>query len=140
MMKTTTTATIAAPFSETPIRRVTLDPNNAAIGWMFRHGLNLDRVTAIEELTLFLMAEGSMTARAAEIAAIQAYAETTSIGQVGQIDVDATTSHVVVLRTAGGRAVAFTADDLMHVLERARDEGRARVVNSDTRTPVVITQ
>jgi|GEM_PF-873694 len=135
-----TATAIAAPFDATPARVLQLDPSNAAIGWMFRHGLHQDRVTAIEELTLYLMDECAMTERAAEIAAIQAYAETTCIGQVGRIDVEACTPHVVVLRTMGGRAVAFTADDLVHVLERARDEGKARVVNSDTRTPVVITQ
>lgn len=121
-------------------RVLRLDPKNAATGWMFRHGLNRDRVTAIEELTLFLMGEYDMTEHAAEIAAIQAYAETASVSQVASIDIDASTSHVVVLRTTGGRAVAFTTDDLMRTLEKARDEGRARVVNSDTRTPVVLTQ
>ncbi|PMR78501.1 hypothetical protein [Halomonas urumqiensis] len=115
-----------------------LDPQNVAIGWMFRHGHALDRVTAIEQLTVFLMSELDLPERAAEIAAIQAYAETSSVSQVAHIDADATTAHVVVLRTMGGRAVAFTADDLVHVLERARDEGRARVVNSTTRTPVLI--
>ena len=81
-----------------------------------------------------------MSEHAAEIAAIQAYAEVSSVSQVAHIDIAATTQHVVVLRTMGGRPVMFTADDLVHVLESARDEGRARVVNTDTRRPVVIDQ
>lgn len=121
-------------------RVIQLDPDNAAVGWMFRHGHRLDRVTAIEELTLFLMSEYAMTERAAEIAALQAYAETSSVSQLASIDIDASTAHLVVLRTAGGRAVAFTVDDLMRTLEQARADGHARVVNNDTRTPVVLNQ
>ena len=117
-----------------------LDPQNVAVGWMFRYGHQLDRVTALEECTLHLMGEYDMSEHAAEIAAIQAYAEVSSVSQVAHIDIAATTQHVVVLRTMGGRPVMFTADDLVHVLESARDKGRARVVNTDTRRPVVIDQ
>ncbi|MCE8002557.1 hypothetical protein [Billgrantia ethanolica] len=117
-----------------------LDPQNLAIGWMFRCGHQLDRVTAIEELTVYLMSELELPEHVAEIQALQAYAETSSVNQLAHIDVDATTAHLVVMRTAGGRPVAFTAEDLMHVLSRAREEGKARVVNSTTRTPIVIQQ
>lgn len=106
-----------------------LDPHNLAIQRMFRNGHYLDRVSVIEKLTRYLMDELKLSERSAEIAAIQAFAETSRVNQVARIDIDASTSHVVVLRTVGGRSVVFTADDLLRVLERARDEGRARVVN-----------
>ncbi|SDK77718.1 hypothetical protein SAMN05661010_00046 [Modicisalibacter muralis] len=115
-----------------------LDPRNVAVGWMFRAGMTLQRVDALEGCITYLMAEHDMSEQAAEIAAIQAYAEVATVNQPARIDVDATTSHVVVLRTAGNRAVMLTIDDLVATLEQARREGRAQVVNSDTRTPVVI--
>lgn len=76
------------------------------------------------------MNETGVSERTAEVQAIQAYAETTSVSQVAHIDVDATTSHVVVLRAFDGRAVALTADDLLHMLEQARGQGRTRIVNA----------
>ncbi|MDT0501615.1 MULTISPECIES: hypothetical protein [unclassified Halomonas] len=107
-----------------------LDPHNLAIQWMFRHGHSLGRVAAIEGLTAYLMEATGVSQRSAEVQAIQAYAETSSVSQLAHIDADATTAHVVVLRTLTGRAVAFTTDDLLHLLEQARDQGKARVVNA----------
>jgi hypothetical protein len=125
----------------TPRARVPqLDTQNVAITWMFRYGQMLDRVTALEELTVYLMSELDLPEHVAEIQAIQAYAETSGAGHLAHIDVDATTANVVVMRTMGGRAVVFTTEDLLHVLGRARDEGKARVVNSTARTPIVIQQ
>lgn len=108
-----------------------LDPHNLAIQWMFRRGHALDRVAAIEGLTAYLMEATGASQRTAEVQAIQAYAETSSVSQLAHIDADATTSHVVVLRTLSGRAMAFTTDDLLHLLEQARGQGRARVVNAE---------
>lgn len=114
-----------------------LDPHNLAIQWMFRHGHTLDRVAAIESLTRYLMNALEISQRTAEVQAIQAYAETSSVSQLAHIDADATTAHVVVIRTLGGRAVALTTDDLLHLLEQARDQGRTRVVNPE---PAALTQ
>jgi len=108
-----------------------LDPHNLAIQWMFRHGNGMSRAGAIEALTRYLMNALEISQRSAEVQAIQAYAETSSVSQLAHIDADATTAHVVVLRTLNGRAVAFTTDDLLDLLEQARGQGRTRVVNAE---------
>ena len=107
-----------------------LDPHNLAIQWMFRYGHDMSRTGAIEALTRYLMNALEISERTAEVQAIQAYAETASVSQIAHIDVDATTPHVVVLRALDGRAVALTADDLLHMLEQARGQGRTRIVNA----------
>ncbi|SHE99749.1 hypothetical protein SAMN02745148_01554 [Modicisalibacter ilicicola DSM 19980] len=121
-----------------PHKRHLLDPTNAATSYLMRHAMHLNRVDALESCIVHLMSQNDLSERNAELHAIQAYAELNCLNQTAIIDADATTAHVVVLRTEGGRPVMFTADDLMKVLQSAREEGRARVVNSDTRRPVVI--
>ncbi|MFP3343342.1 hypothetical protein R0J87_12610 [Halomonas sp. SIMBA_159] len=74
----------------------------------------------------------------AEVAAIQAFADLDSVNESSRIDVDATTSHVVVFRDDSGRPVMLTARDLSRMIQQARDVGLARVVDADTRRPVVL--
>lgn len=74
----------------------------------------------------------------AEVAAIQAFADLDSVNESSRIDVDATTSHVVVFRDDSGRPVMLTARDLNRMIQQARDAGLARVVDADTRRPIVL--
>ena len=74
----------------------------------------------------------------AEIAAIQAFADLDSVNESSRIDVDATTSHVVIFRDDSGRPVMLTARDLSRMIQQARDAGLARVVDADTRRPIVL--
>lgn len=106
-----------------------LDPNNVATGYLLRYCRGLDRATALENCTQFLMSEYDMTESAAELAAIHASAELESLNQVAWIDIDASTASVVVLRTAGGVPVPFTVGDLLAAREQARDRGALRTVN-----------
>ncbi|WP_227369856.1 hypothetical protein [Halomonas sp. M20] len=117
-----------------------LDPNNAATSWLMRNAMHLPRVDALEGCIVHLMSQNELSERDAELHAMQAYAELNCLNQVATIDAEATTSYLVVLRTADGRPVMFTADDLMKMLDNARRNGNARVVNSESRTPVVVSQ
>ncbi|WP_447529835.1 hypothetical protein [Vreelandella sp. TE19] len=74
----------------------------------------------------------------AEIAAIQAFADLDSVNETASIDIDASTSHVVIFRDAGGRPVMLTARDLNRMIQQARDAGLAQVVDADTRRPTVL--
>lgn len=74
----------------------------------------------------------------AEVAAIQAFADLDSVNLDSSIDMNASTSHVVVLRTRNGCPVMFTARDLDRMIQQARDAGLARVVDADTRRPIVL--
>ena len=74
----------------------------------------------------------------AEVAAIQAFADLDSVNLDSTIDLNASTSHVVVLRTRTGCPVVFTARDLDRMIQQARNAGLAQVVDADTRRPVVL--
>lgn len=74
----------------------------------------------------------------AEVASIQAFADLDSVNLEASIDLTASTSHVVVLRTRNGCPVMFTARDLDRMIQQARDAGLAKVVDADTRRPVVL--
>lgn len=74
----------------------------------------------------------------AEVAAIQAFADLDSVNLSARIDVNATTSQVVIFRDASGKPVMLTARDLDRMIQQARDAGLARVVDADTRRPVVL--
>lgn len=74
----------------------------------------------------------------AEVAAIQAFADLDSANESSRIDLDATTSYVVVFRDDSGRPVMLTARDLSRMIQQARDAGMAQVVDADTRRPVVL--
>ncbi|MBD3895268.1 hypothetical protein IEI94_05325 [Halomonas sp. ML-15] len=114
-----------------------LDTHNLAIAELWRHRWE-NRVTALANCIEHLVTVHDMSEPAAELAAIQAYADLESENKVASIDTDASTSHVVVMRTEGGRPVMFTVSDLMRFLEQARREDRAVVVDRHTRRPVVI--
>ncbi|SDJ88968.1 hypothetical protein [Billgrantia gudaonensis] len=113
------------------------DVHNLAAAQLFRTRWE-NRVNALSRCIDHLVIDHEMTEEAAELVAMQAYADLESTNQLARIDLDASTSHVVVLRTEGGRPVMFTASDLVHLLEQARKEDRAVVVDRDRRRPVVL--
>nr|WP_300306961.1 hypothetical protein [Halomonas sp.] len=123
------------PFSAT--RAPQLDPHNLATAELFRQrGTN--RVSALANCIEHLVVNHDMPEHVAEITALQAYADIESMNQVARVDINSSTSHLVVLRTEGGRPVAFTVTELLRLLDRARDEGEAKVVDRESRRPVVI--
>ena len=113
------------------------DPHNIAAARLFRDRWE-NRVNALANCIEHLVVDHEMTEENAELVAIQAYADLEATNQTARIEVDACTSHVVVLRTEGGRPVVFTVTDLMRVLEQARQDDRAMVVDRDRRRPVVL--
>lgn len=113
------------------------DPHNIAAARLFRDRWE-NRVNALANCIEHLVVDHEMTEENAELVAIQAYADLEATNQTARIDIDACTSHVVVLRTEGGRPVVFTVTDLMRVLEQARQDDRAVVVDRDRRRPVVL--
>lgn len=114
-----------------------LDGHNLAIAELWRHRWE-NRVNALANTIEHLVVAHDMPEATAEITAIQAYADVEAASQTARIDLDASTSRVVVLRTEGGRPVVFTVSDLLRVLEQARADGRAVVVDRTTRRPVVL--
>ncbi|MCO7214147.1 hypothetical protein [Halomonas sp. OfavH-34-E] len=113
------------------------DPHNIAAARLFRDRWE-NRVNALANCIEHLVVDHEMTEVNAELVAIQAYADLEATNQTARIDIDACTSYVVVLRTEGGRPVVFTVTDLMRVLEQARQDDRAVVVDRDRRRPVVL--
>jgi hypothetical protein len=85
-----------------------------------------------------LVNDYAISEAAAEVAAIQAFADLDSVNLSARIDVDATTSHCVIFRDASGKPVMLTARDLDRMIQQARDAGMARVVDADTRRPIVL--
>lgn len=116
-----------------------LDVHNVAIAELWRRRWE-NRTNALSNCIDHLVTIHGMSEQTAEIAAIQAYADLESENKLARIDMDATTSHVVVLRTEGNRPVMFTVADLVRVLEQARTEGRAVVVDRERQRPVVFEQ
>lgn len=123
--------------SVTALHRPHLDAHNLAAARLFRDRWE-NRVTALGNCIEHLVVDHEMTEEAAELTAIRAYADLEATNQLARVDIDASTSHVVVLRTEGGRPVMFTVTDLMRILAQAREEERAVVVDRDRRRPVVL--
>ncbi|RQW71354.1 hypothetical protein EBB56_09340 [Halomonas sp. YLB-10] len=123
--------------SVTALHRPHLDAYNLAAARLFRDRWE-NRVTALGNCIEHLVVDHEMTEEAAELTAIQAYADLEATNQLARVDIDASTSHVVVVRTEGGRPVMFTVTDLMRILAQAREEERAVVVDRDRRRPVVL--
>lgn len=129
------TAQLQAVTAQAPAAQ--LDTHNLAVGYLWKQRWE-NRVNAMAQCIEALVVNHDMTEAAAELATIQAYAELDAANQVARIDLSASTADVVVLRTEGGRPVMFTTRDLLRVLEQARAAGLARVVDRDTRRPVVL--
>lgn len=100
-----------------------IDGHTTALAQLFRNR-SLNRRQALQNCVEHLRSSAAMTQASAELTAIQAYADLESTNCPARIDVDATTSHVVVIRLSKGRTAAFTISDLMGALESARREQR----------------
>ena len=74
----------------------------------------------------------------AELAAMQAFADLDSVNTGVSIDMDNSTSSVVVLRQGNGVPVMLTVRDLDRILRQARRENMIQVVDADTRRPLVL--
>lgn len=96
------------------------------------------RAEALRVTIRTLVADYTISEATAEVAAIQAYADLDSVNESARIDVDASTSHVVIVRDGAGRPVVFTTRDLSRLIDQARDAGLAQVVDADTRLPTVL--
>ncbi|WP_417329545.1 hypothetical protein [Halomonas cupida] len=105
-----------------------IDGHTVALAQLFRDR-SLCRRQALENCVEHLRTAASMTQANAELTAVQAYADLTSTNCSAHIDVDATTSHVVVIRLREGQTAAFTISDLISALESARREQRTIEVN-----------
>ncbi|SDG21917.1 hypothetical protein SAMN05216571_106143 [Onishia taeanensis] len=121
----------------TPLHAPHLDAHNIAAAQLFRTRWE-NRENALRQCIEHLVTEQAMTEDAAELTAIQAYADLEATNQTSRIDIDASTSHVVILRDESGRPVVFTVADLMHLLGKARAEGRAKVIDPTSERPVVL--
>lgn len=123
----------------TPLRRPHLDAHNLAAAKLLRDRQE-SRVNALANCIEHLMTVHEMTEQSAERAALQAYAEIEAANLHSRIDVDATTSHVVVIRTGEKYPVVFTITDLMKMLDQARQEDRAVVLNRERHSPSITEQ
>lgn len=103
-----------------------LDTESIAVGalWAERH--NSNRAQAMGVAISRLNHHHDMPFRAAENAAAQAMAELDTINTSETLDVDASTSHGVVMRMEDGSRLLLTARDLRHMLN-----GRAMKAASD---------
>src|SRR5690554_3143989 len=88
-----------------------LDTESLAVGYLFQVRWEA-RTPALAHCIEQLMTQHDMTASAAELAAMQAYAEIEASNAKARIDINACTSSLVVLREADGHPVALTLADL----------------------------
>lgn len=109
-----------------------LAPENAATAQLWRTQ-GQRRAVAIDGCIEHLMVNHDMTERAAEDATLQAYADLESLNKVHAIDVEASTSRLLVIKTPGGARIALTISDLLtllqpHHLQAANQESRRLLV------------
>lgn len=97
-------------------KRPALDTESLAVGalWAERH--NSNRAQAMSVAISRLQHHHDMPHRGAENAAAQAMAELDTVNTRDTLDVDATTSHGVVMRMEDGSRLLLTARDLRHLL------------------------
>ncbi|MEO1852735.1 MULTISPECIES: hypothetical protein [Chromohalobacter] len=118
--------TMTVPAGRAAGRAPQLDLKNAASAYLLRHCQGLSRPDAIEACAVELMTRHDISEATAELQALQAHAELETLHQAAWVDVDATTSSVVVMRTSGGKPVAFTVNDLLAMREHALEQGTLR--------------
>lgn len=120
-----------------PMATARPNPNDIALKalWECR---GHDRAAALGSSIRQLVNQHDISQPTAEIAAIQAFADLDSINASARIDIDASTSNVVVLRDAAGRPTMLTVRDLAKVVQQARDAGLVRLVDADTCRPAVL--
>ena len=114
-----------------------LDNESLATGYLFQVQWE-NRTSALAFCIRQLVEHHDMPVATAELAAMQAYAAIEGVNQAARIDTDASTADLVVLQTAGGYPVMFTTADLLRLLQQAREDGRAAVVDPQRERPVVL--
>jgi hypothetical protein len=107
----------------TPIRRTPtapqLDAENLATGYLFQVRWE-SRHAALSYCTRQLVAYHGMSEATAEREALQAYAALEGVNQRLRVDIDASTSALVMLQDREGRSIALTVTDLRHLLDQLR--------------------
>ncbi|OHV11174.1 hypothetical protein [Kushneria phosphatilytica] len=94
-----------------------LSQDNAATAYLLRLPRQIQRRDAINRCTSHLMHEHDMSREAAGLLAVQAMAELEGLNRPAWVDVDSTTSHVVVIRRPGRDPIAMTVGDLLRFAE-----------------------
>ncbi|MDL4862270.1 hypothetical protein NPJ88_007985 [Halomonas elongata] len=89
-----------------------LEPANLATARLWQHQ-TMRRCDAIQDSIEHLVTERGLTESIAEDATLQAFAELEGINKHHRIDVDASTSRLLIIRTPAGERVALTITDLL---------------------------
>lgn len=95
-----------------------LDAQNEATSYLLSLPRGMNRSDAINRCTSHLIDAHAYGPRDASIMAVQAMAELESMNLRAAIDVDSTTSNVVVFTHPDGRRMALTLNDLIGFAER----------------------
>ncbi|MCC5811344.1 MAG: hypothetical protein JJU06_13320 [Ectothiorhodospiraceae bacterium] len=94
------------------------DITTTATAWLLRHARDLSRPDALKQCTDYLVGHHDVSEDTAGHVALQALASLESVNQRSWIDIDACTSHLVVIRRQGKPPIAFTLTDLMRLHRR----------------------
>lgn len=89
-----------------------LDPANLATARLWQHQ-TMRRCDALQDSIGHLVTERGLTESIAEVATLQAFAELEGINKRHRIDIDASTSSLLVLWTPAGERIALTITDLL---------------------------
>lgn len=96
-----------------------LDPENLATRYLFQVRWE-SRHAALAFCIAQLIEQHAMSQATAERQALQAYAAMESSNHRLRVDINTTTSDLVMLRDGGGRAIALTVTDLRRLLDGLR--------------------
>ncbi|SPJ35226.1 hypothetical protein [Kushneria phyllosphaerae] len=95
-----------------------LDQTNPATAFILSLPRSVHRGDAINQCTSHLISAHAHDPRDASVMAVQAMAELESFNKRAAIDVESTTSYVVVVKHPDGRRMALTVNDLIGFAER----------------------
>ncbi|WP_416139047.1 hypothetical protein ACM26W_01165 [Halomonas sp. HK25] len=98
-----------------------LDAENLATGYLFERRWE-SRHIALAHCAGQLTEQHDMPAHVAEREALQAYAALESVNHGMCVDINATTSDLVMIRDTEGRRIALTITDLRRLLDQLRRE------------------
>ncbi|WP_445620631.1 hypothetical protein ACUN8C_01600 [Kushneria sp. Sum13] len=102
-----------------------LNHDSPAIAFILSLPRRVHRGDAINQCTSHLIRQHGHTPRDASLMAVQAMAELESFNRRAAIDVESTTSYVVVVNHPDGRRMALTVSDLIGFAERQNADVRA---------------
>lgn len=101
-----------------------LDPQSEAASYLLSLPRSMNRSDAINRCTSHLIDAHAYSPRDASIRAVQAMGEMESMNRRGSIDVESSTSYVVVFNHPDGRRMAVTLNDLIGFAERQNADVR----------------